>query len=106
MSSTMSSIDIETMIMKHKAVLDVAVFGFPPEGQKRGAIMKIWVTLKPMFVGKTSTSQLKSWIEKSFINWRVMTDIELIGKLPKAVLGKVQKRTAQTGGISKAKLNK
>ena len=68
--------------------------------------MKIWVTLKPMFVGKTSTSQLKSWIEKSFINWRVMTEIELVGKLPKAVLGKVQKRTAQTGGISKAKLNK
>ena len=99
-------IDIETMVMKHKAVLDAAVFGFPPEGQKRGMIMKIWITLKPMFVGKISPKQLKTWIEKSFFNWRVMPEIEFVGKLPKAVLGKVQKRTAQIGGISKAKLDK
>jgi fatty-acyl-CoA synthase len=92
------------MIMKHKAVLDVAVFGFPPEGEKRGAIMKVWITLKPMFVGKVTENQLKSWIEKSFYNWRLMGDIEFIGKLPKAVLGKVQKRTP--GSITKTKVNK
>lgn len=97
-------VDIEAMIMKHKAVLDVAVFGFPPEGEKRGVIMKIWVTLKPMFVGKVTENQLKSWIDKSFYNWRVLADIEFVGKLPKAVLGKVQKRTP--GSISKTKLDK
>jgi len=99
-------VDIETMIMKHKAVLDAAVFGFPPDGEKRGMITKIWVILKPMFVGKISEEKLKTWVEKSFYNWRVMEDIEFIGKLPKAVLGKVQKRTPQTGTLSKAKSNK
>ena len=69
-------------------------------------ILKIWITLKPMFVSKISEEKLKTWIEKSFINWRVMTEVEFVGKLPKAVLGKVQKRSVHTGGITKAKLNK
>ena len=97
-------VDIETMVMKHKAVLDVAVFGLPPEAEKRGIIMKIWITLKPMFVGKISEEKLKTWIEKSFYNWRIMTDVEFVAKLPKAVLGKVQKRSP--GTLSKAKINK
>ena len=87
--------EVETMLMKHKAVLDAAVAGLPdPEG-KRGEITKAWVALQPEYVGKISEDELKAWMKENITYWKVPAVIEFIDEIPKNMVGKVERRALQ-----------
>ena len=87
--------EIETMIMKHKKVSEAAVAGLPdPEG-KVGEIAKVWVAIKPEYVGTITEDELKAWMEEYMTKWKVPKLVEFINDIPKNILGKVQRRALQ-----------
>jgi long-chain acyl-CoA synthetase len=87
--------EVETMLMKNEAVSEAAVAGLPdPEG-KVGEITKAWVSLKPEYVGKITTEELKAWTEENMTKWKCPALIEFIEEVPKNVMGKVQRRILQ-----------
>ena len=90
-------VEVETMLMKNEAVLEVAVAGLPdPEG-KVGEIIKAWICLKPTCIGTITEEELKSWAECNMTKWKCPALIEFIDEIPKNILGKVQRRTLQEG---------
>ncbi len=85
--------EVETMFLKHEAVLEVAVAGLPdPEV---GEIAKAWVVLKPEFEGKITEENLREWANENMTYWKVPKLIEFIDNVPKNLIGKVQRRTLQ-----------
>jgi acyl-CoA synthetase (AMP-forming)/AMP-acid ligase II len=87
--------EVETMIMKHKKVSEVAVAGLPdPEG-KVGEIAKAWVAIKSEYVGTITEEELHTWMEEYITKWKVPKLVEFIDEIPKNVLGKVQRRALQ-----------
>jgi len=87
--------EVETMLMRHECVSDVAVAGLPdPEG-KVGEITKAWVQLKLECKGKISEDELSAWMNENYTYWKCPKLIEFIDQIPKNMIGKVQRRQLQ-----------
>lgn len=81
-----SSIEVEQVVYRHEAVLEVAVIGVPNE--KWGETPKAFVTLKE---GRSVTAQeLIDFCRKQMAHFKCPTEIEF-GVLPKTATGKIQK---------------
>ncbi|MFW9929446.1 MAG: AMP-binding protein [Candidatus Thorarchaeota archaeon] len=87
--------EVETMLMKNEAVNEAAVAGLPDPKGKVGEITKAWVSLKPEYLGKITTEELKAWTEENMTKWKCPAIIEFIDEVPKNVMGKVQRRILQ-----------
>ncbi len=85
--------EIETLLMKHEAVLEVAVAGLPDE--EVGEIAKAWIAIKPDYVGKITEENIREWANKNMTYWKVPKLIEFIEEVPKNLIGKVQRRALQ-----------
>lgn len=80
-----SSIDTESALMQHPAVLEVAVVAKPDE--KWGEIPVAFVTLKT----KVSPDELISHAKKSLAGYKVPKEVYIVDDLPKTSTGKIQK---------------
>ena len=87
--------DVETLLMKHEAISEVAVAGLPDPKGEVGEIAKAWISLKPEFVGKITEEDIKAWAKENIAYWKVPTFIEFIQEIPKNLIGKVQRRVLQ-----------
>ena len=87
--------EVETMIMKHEAVSEAAIAGFPDPKGKVGEIAKAWVQLKSEYKGKINEEELKKWLTENITYWKVPAIIEFIDEIPKNAIGKVQRRVLQ-----------
>ncbi len=97
--------EVETLFMKHEAVSEAAVAGLPdPEV---GEIAKVWVSIKPEYVGKITEEGLREWAKENMTYWKVPKLIEFIDEIPKNLIGKVQRRVLQEADpLYKAKYGK
>jgi long-chain acyl-CoA synthetase len=85
--------EIETMLLGHQAVLEVAVAGLPdPEA---GEIIKAWVVLRPEFKDKIKPEEMLAWAKQNFTHYKVPRYIDFINELPKTLVGKVLRRELQ-----------
>ncbi|MDP8255547.1 MAG: AMP-binding protein [Candidatus Alcyoniella australis] len=85
--------EVETLLMGHEAVLEVAVAGLPDV--QSGEIIKAWAVLKDDYRGKVSADEIRAWAKENLTHYKVPRSIELIGELPKSMVGKVMRRTLQ-----------
>ena len=81
--------EVESALLEHKAVLDVAVVGKPDA--MRGQIVKAFVVLQD---GLTGTDDLKTELQwhckKSVAPYKYPREIEFVGELPKTTSGKTR----------------
>lgn len=91
-----SSIEVESVLLHHPAVLEVAVVGIPHE--KWGESPKAFVVLRK---GATvSEPELRHFARGALAHFKVPSEFEFVAALPKTATGKIQKyvlRNMQTG---------
>ena len=82
------SVEVEAVIYKHPAVLEVAVVGVPDE--KWGEAVKAVVVLKP---GKeVDEKELIDFCKQHIASYKVPKSIDFVDELPKSGAGKILKR--------------
>ena len=82
-----SSIEVEGALLRHPAVLEVAVVGMPHE--KWGESPNAFVVLH---AGKNATSEeLRAFAKENLAGFKVPTAFHFVKELPKTATGKIQK---------------
>jgi len=82
-----SSIEVEGALLRHPAVLEVAVVGMPHE--KWGESPNAFIVAH---AGKTATpEELKAFCRENLAHFKVPTAFHFVNELPKTATGKIQK---------------
>jgi fatty-acyl-CoA synthase len=81
-----SSVEVEQVLMRHPAVLEVAVVGIPDD--KWGEVPKAFVTLKPG--ARADAEELTEFCRQHLARFKAPKAVEF-GDLPKTSTGKIQK---------------
>jgi fatty-acyl-CoA synthase len=88
-----SSIEVESALLRHPAVLEVAVVGMPHE--KWGESPKAFVVLR---AGLSATeAELREFARAALAHFKVPSAFEFISALPKTATGKIQKYILRKG---------
>jgi len=88
-----SSIEVEGALLRHPAVLEVAVVGMPHE--KWGESPNAFVVLRP---GASATAaELREFARGVLAHFKVPTAFEFVNALPKTATGKIQKYILRGG---------
>ena len=93
-----SSIEVEGALLRHPAVLEVAVVGVPSE--KWGESPNAFVVLRE---GQTvSAAELKAFAREHLAHFKVPSQFSFVEELPKTATGKIQKYVLRAGraGVS------
>jgi fatty-acyl-CoA synthase len=82
-----SSVQVESVLMSHPAVLECAVVGMPDE--RWGEVPRAWVTLRP---GMQATErELIEWVRDQLAHFKAPKQVMFVGDLPKGGTGKILK---------------
>jgi long-chain acyl-CoA synthetase len=92
-------VEIEYTIIRHPAVLEVAVVGVPDE--YRGETVKAFVVLKDEFKGKTTDKDIINFCKENIATHKVPRMVEFINELPKNLLGKTLRRVLRDRELQK-----
>ena len=88
-----SSIEVEGVLLRHTAVLEVGVVGMPHE--KWGESPHAFVVLRP---GSTATpDELRQFARDNLAHFKVPQWVTLVDELPKTATGKIQKYVLRSG---------
>lgn len=88
-----SSIEVEGALLRHPAVLEVAVVGVPHE--KWGETPQAFVVLQP---GQgADADSLKAFAREQLAHFKVPTAFHFVDELPKTATGKIQKFVLRAG---------
>ncbi|MFW9933246.1 MAG: long-chain fatty acid--CoA ligase, partial [Candidatus Thorarchaeota archaeon] len=80
--------EVEEVLFEHPKILEAAVIGIPDE--TRGETVKAFVVLES---GQTATvDEIRAFCKEKMAVYKVPTDIEFVGTLPKSQVGKVLRR--------------
>lgn len=93
-----STVEVENCLMKHPAVLEVAVIGVPDE--RWGERTKAFVVTRP---GKSVTDrQLIEHVRAELAHFKAPREVAIVTEIPKTSTGKIQKYTlrAQEAGTA------
>ena len=90
-------VEVEEVIAKHPAVLEVGVAGVRDAAQ--GEAVKAWVVLRP---GQPCTAgELQAFCKERLTAYKVPKHIEFRDALPKSLIGKVLRRVLQEEELKK-----
>jgi long-chain acyl-CoA synthetase len=80
--------EVEEAISSHPKVLEVGAAGIPDA--YRGEAVKAWIVLRP---GESLTSEeIKGWCKGRLAPYKIPTQVEFRGELPKSIVGKILRR--------------
>lgn len=82
-----SSVEVEGVLLRHPAVQEVAVVGFPDE--KWGEAPRAFVVLKSG--GKATEEELRQFAREKMAHFKVPHGFDFVPELPKTATGKIQK---------------
>src|SRR3954469_21300695 len=83
--------EIESCLVKHRAVANAAVIGKPDE--TRGAIVKAYIVLQPgEAASSTLVEQIQAHVRERLAPYEYPREIEFIDALPMTTTGKVQRK--------------
>jgi fatty-acyl-CoA synthase len=88
-----SSIEVEGVLLRHPAVLEVAVVGMPHE--KWGESPSAFVVTRPG--ANTSAGDLREFARNALAHFKVPTVFNFVETLPKTATGKIQKYVLRGG---------
>jgi fatty-acyl-CoA synthase len=88
-----SSIEVEGALLRHPAVLEVAVVGVPHE--KWGESPNAFVVMRP---GASATeAELRDFARGTLAHFKVPSAFKFVTELPKTATGKIQKYLLRAG---------
>lgn len=88
-----SSIEVEAALLRHPAILEVAVVGMPHE--KWGESPNAFVVLN---AGKSATAEeLRAFARDNLAHFKVPSAFHFVSELPKTATGKIQKFVLRSG---------
>ena len=87
---TIAPFELESLLMKHPAVMDVAVIGKPDE--EAGEIPKAFIVLKPEYRGKVSEEEIIEWMRERISGYKRVREVEFVDELPRTAAGKLLRR--------------
>lgn len=82
--------DVENIMCKHTAILEVAVVGVPDD--YRGESPKAFVALKANYRGKVTEEDIIDWCKKNMASYKRPREVAIRESLPKSGAGKILKR--------------
>lgn len=88
-----STIEVESALLRHPAVLEAAVIGVPHE--RWGESPKAFIVLRPD--KHTTAEDLKDFARSNLAHFKVPTAFEFMAALPKTATGKTQKFVLRAG---------
>jgi fatty-acyl-CoA synthase len=88
-----SSIEVEGVLLRHPAVLEVAVVGMPHEHW--GEVPHAFVVLRPG--GATTDEALRAFAREQLAGFKVPKGFTILAELPKTATGKIQKYILRGG---------
>jgi fatty-acyl-CoA synthase len=88
-----STIEVESALLRHPAVLEAAVIGVPHE--KWGESPKAFIVLRSE--KHASAEDLKEFVRANLAHFKVPTAFEFVAALPKTATGKIQKYVLRGG---------
>lgn len=84
--------EIESVLLEHPSVLEVAVTGVPDPAGIRGFLVKATIVLKPGFEGTDElVKELQNFVKKNTAPYKYPRIIEFVDALPKTFSGKVRR---------------
>lgn len=93
-----SSVELESAIMGHPAVLEAAVIGIPhPKWQERPVA---YVVAKPEFKGRLTQEELLEFLRPQVARWWLPDEIRFIDEIPKTSVGKFDKKAIRERALS------
>ena len=93
--------EVESVLLAHAAVSEVAVVGSPHE--ERGQIVKAFIVLQPGFEASTQlVKQLQDYVKQCVAPYKYPRAIEFVSSLPKTATGKVQRFVLRQQEIANA----
>jgi fatty-acyl-CoA synthase len=90
-----SSIEVEGALLRHPAVLEVAVVGMPHE--KWGESPTAFVVMQPG--AAVSGAELRDFARGVLAHFKVPTAFNFVSTLPKTATGKIQKYVLRGGRV-------
>ncbi len=87
---TIAPFELESLLMRHEAVMDVAVIGKPDE--EAGEIPKAFIVLKPEYRGKVSEEEIIEWMRERISGYKRVREVEFVDELPRTASGKLLRR--------------
>jgi fatty-acyl-CoA synthase len=88
-----SSIEVERALMRHPAVMEVAVVGLPHE--KWGEAPHAFIILRPD--ATADAAELRRYARDHLAHFKVPQEFHFVANLPKTATGKVQKFVLRGG---------
>jgi fatty-acyl-CoA synthase len=82
-----SSVQVESVLMSHPAVLECAVVGMPDE--RWGEVPQAWVTRRPGI--DVTERELIDWVRGELAHFKAPKQIVFVDELPKGGTGKILK---------------
>ena len=82
--------DLENIMSRHPAILEVAVIGVPDD--YRGESPKAFVILKEDHVGKVTEDDIIDWCRENMATYKRPREVKFLDALPKSGAGKILKR--------------
>ena len=84
--------EIESVLLEHPAVLEVAVTGVPDPAGIRGFLVKATIVLKPGYEGTPElVKELQNFVKKNTAPYKYPRVVEFVKELPKTFSGKVRR---------------
>jgi malonyl-CoA/methylmalonyl-CoA synthetase len=85
-----SALDIEKVLLSNDCIEDVSIMGLsdPVWGQRVFALL----VLKPELAAKFTQNEFKTWCKVNLPKYQVPTIVKVIDKMPRNLLGKVNKK--------------
>lgn len=88
-----SSVEVEGVLLRHPAVLEVAIVGMPHE--KWGESPHAFVMLRPG--AEASEAEIKQFVRDNLAHFKTPQWVTFVDELPKTATGKVQKYVLRGG---------
>lgn len=97
--------EVESVIMEHPSVLEVAVTGVPDE--KRGFVVKATIVLKEGFKPSDElVLDIQNFVKNNTAPYKYPRIIEFVDSLPKTISGKIRRTEIRELDMKKYSLNK
>ena len=97
--------EVENVIMKHPAVFECAVTGFPSE--TRGNIVKATIVLQEGYLASSALKvEIQDYVKAKTAMYKYPRKIEFWEELPKTVSGKIQREAIRQIDIKRSKQNR
>lgn len=85
--------DVEALLDRHEAILQVAVIGVPDE--KRGQSVKAFIVLKNEYKGKITEQEIIAWAKHNMSAYKYPRYVEFRKSLPESISGKILRKYLQ-----------